>query len=102
MKVVAGQGQYVWRDYNKDSIEQLNEFELAIFADEKLYVRIFTPTSQYVKAKYSVYNQAISINPKVLLNQSDLKGFKKIISLFYFESATRSTMFYRSAGHCPV
>lgn len=89
VKVVAGQGQYVWRDYNKDSVEQLNEFELAIFNDEKLYVRIFTPTSQYVKAKYSVYNQAISINPKVLLNQSNVKGLKKLISLFYFQSAVQ-------------
>lgn len=89
VKVVAGQGQYVWRDYNKDSVEQLNEFELAIFNDEKLYVRIFTPTNQYVKAKYSVYNQAISVNPKVLLNQSNVKGLKKLISLFYFQSAVQ-------------
>jgi len=89
VKVVAGQGLYVWRDYNKDSVEQLNEFELAIFPDEKLYIRIFTPTNQYVKAKYSVYNQSISINPKTILNQSNLKGVKKLLAIFYLQSAVQ-------------
>ncbi len=87
VKVVAGQGVYVWRDYNKDSVEQLNEFELAVFPDEKLYIRIFTPTSQYVKAKYSVYNQSISLNPKTILNQSNIRGIRKIIAAFYLQSA---------------
>lgn len=87
VKVVAGQGLYVWRDYNKDSVEQLNEFELAIFPDEKLYIKIFTPTNQYVKAKYSVYNQSVSINPKTILNQTNLKGIRKLISVFYLQSA---------------
>jgi hypothetical protein len=87
VKVVAGQGQYVWRDYNKDSVEQLNEFELAIFPDEKLYIRIFTPTNQYVKAKYAVYNQSVSINPKTILNQAKLTGIRKLISVFYLQSA---------------
>lgn len=89
VKVVAGQGLYVWRDYNKDSVEQLNEFELAIFPDEKLYIKIFTPTSQYVKAKYSVFNQSISINPKTIFNDAKVKGFKKFLSIFYIQSAVQ-------------
>lgn len=87
VKVVAGQGQYVWRDYNKDSIEQLNEFELAIFPDEKLYIKIFTPTNQYVKAKYTVYNQALILNPKAILGSEQKSSIKKIIGLLYFQSA---------------
>jgi hypothetical protein len=87
VQVPAGQGLYVWRDYNSDNLKQLNEFELAIFPDEKLYIKVFTPTNQYVKAKYSLYNQSISLNPKSLLNQSDLKGIKKIISMINLQSA---------------
>lgn len=89
VKVVAGQGMYVWRDYNKDSVEQLNEFELAIFPDEKLYIRIFTPTNQYVKAKYSIYNQSVSINPRAFINQAKQIGFRKVISMFYLQSAVQ-------------
>ncbi|HOZ51867.1 MAG TPA: hypothetical protein PLU17_08425 [Chitinophagaceae bacterium] len=88
-EVPAGQGLYVWRDYNKDSLKQLNEFELAIFPDEKLYIKIFTPTNQYVKAKYSIYNQSISINPKAILKATKLKGIKKFVSLFFIQSAVQ-------------
>lgn len=86
VKVVAGQGQYVWKDYNKDSIQQLNEFELAQFQDEKLYIRIYTPTNQYLKAKYAMYNHSLAINPKLLFHETSLKGIKKIIAAFYFQS----------------
>ncbi len=90
VQVPAGQGQYVWRDYNNDGLKQLNEFELAIFPDEKLYIRIFTPTNQYVKAKYSIFNQSIAINPRSIFNQSNLKGFKKALSILYFQSTMQS------------
>jgi len=88
-EVPAGQGLYVWRDYNADSLKQLNEFELAIFPDEKLYIKIFTPTNQYVKAKYSLYNQAVSLNPSALFVNQKLKGISKLISLFYLQSAVQ-------------
>lgn len=86
-EVPAGQGQYVWRDYNHDSLKQLNEFELAIFPDERLYIKIFTPTNQYVKAKYSQYNQSVSVNPKALFGATNLKTVPKFISLFNLQSA---------------
>lgn len=87
VQVPAGQGMYVWRDYNNDNLKQLNEFELAIFPDEKLYIRVFTPTNQYVKAKFSVYNQSISINPKALLGNGKLVGYKRILGILYMQSA---------------
>lgn len=87
LEVPIGQGNYVWRDYNGDNLKQLNEFELAIFPDEKRYIRVFTPTNQYVKAKYSIYNQFLSINPRNLWNESKLKGIKKVLSIIYLQSA---------------
>ncbi|MEZ5046987.1 MAG: hypothetical protein R2831_08340 [Chitinophagaceae bacterium] len=86
VEVPTGQGIYVWRDYNQDGLKQLNEFEIAVFQDEKKYIKIFTPTNQYVKAKYSLFNQSITINPRILFNRSNEKGIKKVLSMLYAQS----------------
>ena len=86
VEVPVGQGLYVWRDYNNDNLKQLNEFELAVFPDEKRYIRIFTPTNQYVKAKYAQYNQSISINPKNLFSVSNKSIIKNVVSAIYVQS----------------
>lgn len=86
IEVPVGQGLYVWRDYNNDNLKQLNEFELAVFPDEKRYIRIFTPTNQYVKAKYAQYNQSISINPKNLFSVVNKSRLKNIASAIYLQS----------------
>lgn len=87
VEVPIGQGTYVWRDYNQDSIKQLNEFEVALFPDEKLYIKVFTPTNQYVKAKYSQYNQSVSVNPAAYLGTNVHKGWRKMLSALFVQSA---------------
>ncbi len=87
VEVPIGQGLYVWRDYNQDNVQQLNEFELAIFPNEKKFIKVLTPTNQYVKAKYGIYNQTISLNPKSIFNNTQIYGLKKLISIFYLQSA---------------
>ena len=80
LEVPAGQGEYAWIDYNSDGVQQLNEFERAAFPDQAKFIRIFTPTNDFIKANYITFNYRLDINPKAVMKQSGLKGFKKIIS----------------------
>ncbi len=80
LEVPAGTGQYAWNDYNTDNIQQLNEFELAAFPDQARFIRVFTPTNDFIKANYNTFNYRIDLNPRVLLNEPKLRGMKKFVS----------------------
>ncbi len=80
LEVPAGQGEYAWNDYNGDGVQQLNEFELAAFPDQAKFIRIFTPTNDFIKANYITFNYSVSINPHALLRKTDVKGLKKLVT----------------------
>lgn len=81
LQVPAGTGQYAWIDYNNDNVEQLNEFELAAFPDQAKYIRILTPTNEFIKANYITFNYSINLSPRAILgNAADLKGMQNFIS----------------------
>ena len=90
LEVPAGQGEYTWIDYNKDGIQQLNEFEVALFPDQAKFIRIFTPTNQYVKANYTTFNYSVNLNPRALLNEKD-GGFRGFISRFTVQSSLQKS-----------
>lgn len=91
LEVPAGQGEFTWNDYNNDGIQQLNEFELAQFTDQAKFIRIFTPTNQFLKANYIQFNYEASFNPRAMFKTSDLKGMKKLLSRLNFRSSFQVT-----------
>ncbi len=76
IEVEPGIGNYTWNDYNTNGIPELNEFEIAAFADEGNYIQVFIPTDEYIQSNVSNFNYAIGLNPKVLLfNKTGFAGF---------------------------
>lgn len=86
--VPAGQGAYAWKDYNNNGIAELNEFEIAQFSDQALYMRVYTPTNQYVKALRDQFSISFNLRPIVFLKDS-ANNAMKFISRFATQSVYR-------------
>lgn len=91
IEVPAGRGEYTWNDYNLDGIPQLNEFEIALYPDLAKYIRIFTPTNQFVKASYLQFNYNLQITPKAIMAKFRNEKFKKFISKFILQSSLQTS-----------
>lgn len=91
IEVPAGTGQYAWIDYNGDGVQQLNEFELAAFQDQAKFIRVLTPTNEFIKANYITFNYSLTLNPRAVLNKADLKGMKKFISKLNFITSLQTS-----------
>ena len=90
LRVADGQGVYLWNDYNDNGVKELNEFEVAGENNsfKANYIRIFTPTNEYVKVFSNQFNQVLFIRPEVLLN--DKKGALGILSKLSNKTAYRA------------
>ena len=74
----TGEGTHTWRDDNGDGIQDLSEFYIAINPDEKNYIKIFIPTSEYVFAYDNNFNYRL--NFEMPRNWKRSGGLKKLIS----------------------
>ncbi|MDP4249645.1 MAG: hypothetical protein Q8918_05980 [Bacteroidota bacterium] len=97
ISVPAGTGQYTWIDLNNDGIQQLNEFVIAQYADQASFVRVFTPTNQYVKANYNTFNYSLALNPRMLLGNK-AKGFKKLLSNLFLQTSLQLNQKQQATG----
>lgn len=91
IEVPAGQGQYVWNDYDSNGVQQLNEFEIAQFQDQAKFVRIFIPTNQFIKAAYTTINYSFALNPTAYFTGKDLSGLAKFINRFNVQSSMQKS-----------
>ena len=87
LEVPAGQGQYIWLDYDNDGRQSLNEFEIAQFQDQAKYIRIFTPTNDFVKAAYTSLNYSININPRAAIDEYTAKGLRNLLTKLNLQSS---------------
>jgi hypothetical protein len=84
VKVEPGEGIFTWIDYNNDGIQDLEEFEIAQFADEAEYIRILLPNQVFIKITENKFSQIVTLNPRSWENTA---GFKKFLSHFYNQTS---------------
>jgi hypothetical protein len=87
LEVPAGQGEFTWIDYNQDGVQQLNEFEIALFQDQAKFIRIFTPSNDFIKASYNTFNYSISLNPRAVINQAKSGALARFIARVNLQSS---------------
>jgi len=84
LEVEPGQGVYMWNDYNGNGIQELEEFEIAVFADQAKYIRVFLPNQVFVKTHQNRFSQSLTLNPAQWQNEN---GLKKALSHFYNQTS---------------
>jgi hypothetical protein len=84
LQVDAGQGVYRWNDYNDNGIQELQEFEVAPFPDQAIYVRVYLPNQVYVGTHQNKFSQSVTLNPIQWQNKT---GLRKVLSYFYDQAS---------------
>ncbi len=79
--VPAGQGTYIYRnDDNNNGVKDLDEFEIGPFSNEANYIKVFTPTNQYISTRSNQFNEVLNINPAAAYKS--FQGKQPFISRF--------------------
>ena len=67
LQVQAGNGVYVWIDYDSNQLKTLNEFEVASDLDRQRadYIKIFTPVPGFFTTNSTKISQSLELTPAV-------------------------------------
>jgi len=79
VEVEPGKGFYEWIDFNGNGVQELDEFVIAQFQDQAIYVRVLLPTVNFIKTNQNKWSQSINLNASSWKNE---KGFKQVLSHF--------------------
>ena len=91
VEVPAGQGEYVWIDYDSNNVQTLDEFEIAAFQDQAKFLRLFIPTNQFTKSNYTTINYSFNLNPKTILGGAKTGSFSKFVSRMNWQTTLQKS-----------
>jgi hypothetical protein len=74
--VPVGEGSYYWKDLNNDGVQDLNEFFEAVYTSDKLYIKSYIPTDQYIKAYTNTLSYRLDVTaPRTWRDKGKVKSF---------------------------
>ena len=76
--VQPGTGQYVWNDYNNDSIQQVNEFTTEGFPEMRNFTRVNILSNQFIPTLNTSFNQSLRYQGKPKQGDQEVSFFNKI------------------------
>ena len=85
VEVDPGRGTHTWNDYNDNGVQELNEFEIAPFADQATFLRVLLPNQVFIKTNQTKLSQLLTLNPANWSNSK--KKYQKFLSHFYNQTS---------------
>ncbi len=71
-----GEGTHQWIDFNNNGLQELDEFVEAQRPEDRVYIKIFTPTGDFIKAYSNSLNYRLNLGaPFSWRNAGGLRGF---------------------------
>lgn len=80
LEVNPGQGQYSWIDFNQDGLQNIDEFVVPALLDTANYIRVFTPSTNFIRVNKASAKAFINLNPTYQSDQF-LSHFRNRFSL---------------------
>ena len=78
IEVEPGMGSYKWIDINGNGIQELEEFEIAAFEDEAIFIRVLLPNQIFLRTYQNKLNYSLQTNFSTFQNSGF--NFLKILS----------------------
>jgi len=94
LMVQQGEGSYIWNDYNQDSIQQVNEFEIAPFGDLGNFERFVVFNNEFIRTSKTEFKQLIDFRPSKFIDEKK----KKLLWLTKLYWRTRFHVIKKTAG----